>query len=91
MSDAAVNGKKRAQTIDANCLAHGRGKFKEIEEIFPVECGRVMESNRRVYWYDDKNEISEVSPQYLQFSSVTFLAEATRTEKPIDAEQDCFI
>jgi hypothetical protein len=40
MSDAAaVNGKKRAQTIDANCLAHSRGKFKELEEIFPVECG----------------------------------------------------
>jgi transposase len=38
MSDAsAVNGKKMAQTIDANCLAHGRGKFKELEEIFPVE------------------------------------------------------
>jgi hypothetical protein len=42
MSDAAaVNGKKLAQTIDANCLAHGRGKFKELEEIFPVECGEV--------------------------------------------------
>lgn len=43
MSDAAaVNGKKRAQTIDANCLAHGRGKFKELEEIFPVECGMCL-------------------------------------------------
>jgi hypothetical protein len=49
MSDAAaVNGKKRAQTIDANCLAHGRGKFKELEEIFPVECGRVMDAIRKV-------------------------------------------
>ena len=54
MSDAAaVNGKKRAQTIDANCLAHGRGKFKELEEIFPVECRQVMEAIRKVYWYDD--------------------------------------
>jgi transposase len=57
MSDAAaVNGKKRAQTIDANCLAHGRGKFKELEAIFPVECGRVMEAIRRVYRYDDKTK-----------------------------------
>jgi len=57
MSDAAaVNGKKRAQTIDANCLAHGRGKFKELEEIFPVECGQVMEAIRRVYWYDDQTK-----------------------------------
>ena len=52
MSDAAaVNGKKRAQTIDANCLAHGRWKFKELEEIFPVECGQVMEAIRKVYQY----------------------------------------
>jgi hypothetical protein len=57
MSDAAaVNGKKRAQTIDANCLAHGRGKFKELEEIFPVECGQVMEAIRIVYWYDDQTK-----------------------------------
>jgi transposase len=57
MSDAAaVNGKKRAQTIDANCLAHGRGKFKELEEVFPVECGQVMEAIRKVYWYDDQTK-----------------------------------
>src|SRR5262249_55806472 len=57
LSDAAaVNGKKRAQTIDANCLAHGRGKFKELEEIFPVECGRVMDAIRKVYWYDDQTK-----------------------------------
>jgi hypothetical protein len=57
MSDAAaVNGKKRAQTIDANCLAHGRGKFKEIEEIFPVECGRVMEAIRKIYWHDGQTK-----------------------------------
>jgi transposase len=57
MSDAAaVNGKKKAQTIDANCLAHGRGKFKELEETFPVECGQVMEAIRKVYWYDDQTK-----------------------------------
>ena len=57
MSDAAtVNGKKRAQTIDADCLAHGRGKFKELEEIFPVECGQVMEAIRKVYQYDDRTK-----------------------------------
>src|SRR5262245_44907618 len=57
MSDAtAVNGKKMAQTIDANCLAHGRGKFKELEEIFPVECGQVMDAIRKVYWYDDQTK-----------------------------------
>src|SRR5262245_52912326 len=53
---AAVNGKKRAQTIDANCLAHGRGKFKELEGIFPVECGQVMEAIRKVYRHDDQTK-----------------------------------
>jgi hypothetical protein len=62
MSDAsAVNGKKMAQTIDANCLAHGRGKFKELEEIFPVECGQVMEAIRKVYQYDDQTKGDERS------------------------------
>ena len=45
-----------AQTIDANCLAHGRGKFKELEEIFSVECGQVMEAIRKVYQYDDQTK-----------------------------------
>ncbi|MCI0665062.1 MAG: IS66 family transposase [Acidobacteria bacterium] len=55
MSDAAaVNGKKRAQKIDANCLPHGRGKFKDFEEVFPIEGGQVMEAIRKVYWYDDQ-------------------------------------
>lgn len=57
MSDAAaVNGKKRAQTIDANCLAHGRGKFKDLEEIFPVECQQVLDAIRKVHWYEDQTK-----------------------------------
>ena len=50
MSDAAaVNGKKKTPTVDLNCLAHGRGKFKEIEENFPLESLRVLEAIRKVY------------------------------------------
>jgi hypothetical protein len=53
MSDAAaVNGKKKTPTVDLNCLAHGRGKFKEIEENFPLECRRVLEAIRKVYEND---------------------------------------
>jgi transposase len=53
MSDAAaVNGKKKTPTVDLNCLAHGRGKFKEIEENFPLECLRVLEAIRKVYEND---------------------------------------
>jgi transposase len=53
MSDAAaLNGKKKTPTVDLNCLAHGRGKFKEIEENFPVECRQVLEAIRKVYEND---------------------------------------
>jgi transposase len=53
MSDAAaVNGKKKTPTVDLNCLAHGRGKFKEIEENFPLECLKVMDAIRKVYEND---------------------------------------
>jgi hypothetical protein len=53
MSDAAaVNGKKKTPTVDLNCLAHGRGKFKEIEENFPLECLRVKDAIRKVYEND---------------------------------------
>ena len=53
MSDAAaLNGKKKSPTVDLNCLAHGRGKFKEIEENFPLECLRVLEAIRKVYEND---------------------------------------
>src|SRR6266540_5162261 len=46
MSDAAaLNGKKKSPTVDLNCLAHGRGKFKEIEENFPLECVIRKDSN----------------------------------------------
>jgi transposase len=49
---AAVNGKKKTPTVDLNCLAHGRGKFKEIEENFPLECLKVMDAIRKVYEND---------------------------------------
>jgi hypothetical protein len=57
MSDAAaVNGKKQVPTIDANCLAHGRGKFKEIEASFPRECRQVLEAIKQVYQYDEQTK-----------------------------------
>lgn len=57
MSDAAaLNGKKKTPTIDLNCLAHGRGKFKEIEENFPFECQEVLDAIRKVYENDARTE-----------------------------------
>jgi transposase len=57
MSDAlAANGKKKAETIDAKCWAHVDQKFKELEEIFPVECLIVLRTIRSVYRFDHETE-----------------------------------
>jgi transposase len=57
MSDAlAANGKKKAVTIDAKCWAHVDRKFKELEEIFPVECLTVLRTIRSVYRCDHETE-----------------------------------
>jgi hypothetical protein len=53
MSDAAaLNGKMEARTIECNCLAHGRGKFVEIEEIFPAESRKVLDAIGSVYDFE---------------------------------------
>jgi hypothetical protein len=55
MSDAlAANGKMKAKTIEAFCLAHGHRKFKELEENFPKECSRVLRSLQLVFINDDR-------------------------------------
>lgn len=55
MSDAlAANGKVKAKTIEAYCLAHGRRKFKELEENFPKECSRVLRSLQLVFLNDGR-------------------------------------
>jgi transposase len=41
------------KTIVANCLAHGRRQFVEVNERFPAECGYVLEALEKVYHHDD--------------------------------------
>jgi transposase len=35
--------------IRSHCLAHGRRKFTEIEEVFPADCQRVIDDLNRVF------------------------------------------
>src|SRR5262245_33620282 len=49
-------GRRGLKRSTPTAWPHGRGKFKELEEIFPVECGQVMEAIRKVYWYDDRTK-----------------------------------
>ncbi len=50
MSDALSASKtKNEETIQCNCLAHARRKFVEIEEVWPQECGYVLDLIGEVY------------------------------------------
>jgi transposase len=53
MSDAlAANWSGEQETVESKCLAHARRKFVEIEAIFPLECGVVLEAIEQVYETD---------------------------------------
>lgn len=47
----------------ANCLTHGRRKFVELVEFFPVECRYVLETLRVVYRNDAIARQRNLSPQ----------------------------
>jgi hypothetical protein len=38
--------------IGSHCLAHGRRKFTEIEEVFPADCQRVIDDLNRVFEHE---------------------------------------
>jgi hypothetical protein len=53
MCDAlARNLPKEFKTLLANCLAHGRRKFVELYDNFPLECGYVIKLLGEVYHHD---------------------------------------
>ena len=53
MCDAlSRNMPSELKTIIANCLAHGRRQFVEINEQFPAECRYVLEALEKVYHND---------------------------------------
>jgi transposase len=54
MCDAlSRNMPSELKTIVANCLAHGRRQFVEVNERFPAECRYVLEALEQVYRNDD--------------------------------------
>jgi hypothetical protein len=53
MCDALSRNRPRdLKTIVANCLAHGRRQFVEVNERFPAECRHVLEALEKVYRHD---------------------------------------
>src|SRR5215813_7744759 len=56
MSDALASNvlTNEAAVIRCHCLAHGRGKFSDLEEIFPHECRVVLEVLSQVFDHDEQ-------------------------------------
>lgn len=54
MSDALSSNKaEETHLIRCHCLAHGRRKFSELDEIFPTESAIVVEALKRVYEHEE--------------------------------------
>src|SRR5712691_9579745 len=61
MSDAlASNAADETPLIRCHCLAHGRRKFSELEEVFPQECTVVLESLKQVFDHDDEAHVKQM-------------------------------
>jgi transposase len=63
MSDAlASNAADEEALIRCHCLAHGRRKFSELEEAFPVECTVVIETLKQVFDHDEEARLQQLNP-----------------------------
>src|SRR5919204_2377648 len=72
MSDALAhnNTADEGALIRCHCLAHGRRKFTELEEVFPAECALVLEALKQVFEHEEEARVqhmnAEVRLQYHQ-------------------------
>jgi transposase len=72
MSDALAhnNTADEGALIRCHCLAHGRRKFTELEEVFPAECAIVLEALKQVFDHEEEARVqhmnAEVRLQYHQ-------------------------
>jgi hypothetical protein len=55
------NYPKKFATIIINCLAHGRRKFVELIESYPLECRFVIETLAKVYKYDEEARMEKMT------------------------------
>lgn len=63
MSDALPrNAADETTLIRCHCLAHGRRKFSDLEEVFPQECHVVLEILGQVFDHDEHARDQQMSP-----------------------------
>ena len=65
MSDALASNAvaDEAAVIRCHCLAHGRRKFSDLEELFPHECQVVLEVISQVFDHDEQARQAQLSPE----------------------------
>jgi len=64
MSDAlASNEADDTRLIRCHCLAHGRRKFSELEEVFPTECRVVLDALAQVFDHDAEARDRQMSAE----------------------------
>jgi hypothetical protein len=83
MSDALSSNEADETTlIRCHCLAHGRRKFSELEEVFPQECTVVLDVLKQVFDHDEAARGQQLSAQerlaYHQVYSGPLMAELKR-------------
>jgi transposase len=64
MSDALASNALAddAAVIRCHCLAHGRRKFSDVEEVFPHECRMVLDVLSQVFDHDEQACQDQLSP-----------------------------
>jgi transposase len=55
MSDALTsNEADEGRLVRCHCMAHGRRKFSELEDVFPQECQVVLDTLKQVFDHDEE-------------------------------------
>ena len=64
MSEAlSSNEADEANLIRCHCLAHGRRKCSDLEEVFPQECQVVLDALKQVFDHDEAAREAQLSPE----------------------------
>ena len=89
MCDAlSRNLPKDFKVILANCLAHARRRFVDVEWNFPKECGHVLETLEKVYKNDAVTKQQGMTPeqrlQYHQAESRPLIIEGSTPSTRFD-------
>jgi transposase len=65
MSDALTSNAvaDESRLIRCHCLAHGRRKFSDLEDVFPQECQVVLQVLSQVFDHDEQARKAQLRPQ----------------------------